>query len=149
LKKRLFLFLLFSLFSSCKDKPAKGLGLTTKNQFFPCPKNPNCVSSFENPKNEKNFIRPIKFLGQKETIIKKLVTLIENNPNAKIVERKENYIRAEYTSSFFKFVDDIQFYFGKKNIIHIKSSSRVGYSDFGKNKQRVEEIELTLQQESE
>tara|TARA_Y100001970_G_C14091995_1_gene780545 strand:- start:142 stop:594 length:453 start_codon:yes stop_codon:yes gene_type:complete len=139
-------FLFCIIFTSCKDRPAKGLGLTSENKFFPCPETPNCVSSFENPSNERNFISPIKFFGGKEATILKLEKLIKKNPSAKIVEKKENYLRAEYTSSVFKFVDDIQFYFGQENTIHVKSASRVGRSDFGKNRERVREIEFALQQ---
>ena len=145
-KPIILLFLFCFIFTSCKDRPAKGLGLTPENKFFPCPKTPNCVSSFENPNDEEHFISPIKFFGGKEATIKKLEKLIGANPNAKIVEKKENYLRAEYTSSIFKFVDDIQFYFGQESTIHIRSASRVGRRDFGKNRERVREIEFALQQ---
>ncbi len=140
------LFLFCILFSSCKDKPAEGLGLTPENKFFPCLKGQSCVSSFENPSNEKNYISPIKFFGGKEATIKKLEKLIEKKPNTKVVEKKENYLRAEYTSSIFKIVDDIQFYFGQKNLIHVKSASRGGNRFFGKNRERIREIEFALQQ---
>ena len=147
MEKRIIILYLFCLiFSSCKDKPAKGIGLTPENKFFPCPDSPNCVSSFENSNNETNFISPIKVFGEKETVIKKIEAIIENNPNAKIIEKKENYLRAEYTSLTFKFVDDIQFYFGEKGFVHVKSASRVGHSDFGKNRERIREIEFALQQ---
>ena len=145
-KPIILLFIFCITFTSCKDRPAKGIGLTPENKFFPCPESPNCVSSFENPTDEDHFISPIKFFGEKEATIQKLEKLIEKNPKAKIVEKKENYLRAEYTSSIFKFVDDIQFYFGQKNIIHVKSASRVGRNDFGKNRERVREIEFALQQ---
>ena len=122
------------------------MGLTPDNKFFPCPKTPNCVSSFENPNDEEHFISPIKFFGGKEVTIKKLEKLIEENPNATVVEKKENYLLAEYTSSIFKFVDDIQFYFGQEKVIHVRSASRVGRNDFGTNRERVREIEFALQQ---
>ena len=147
MKKHIIILSLFCLiFSSCKDRPAKGIGLTPENKFYPCPESPNCVSSFEKSNNETNFIAPIKIFGEKEAVIKKIEAIIENNPNAKVVEKKEDYLRAEYTSLIFKFVDDIQFYFGEKGFIHVKSASRIGRSDFGKNRERVREIEFALQQ---
>jgi len=142
-----FILILFSLFFlSCKDEPAKGLGLTNANTFHSCPKSPTCVSSFENPDDETHYIQPIKYFLPKETTIKKIKKIIHNNPKAKIVESSDIYIRAEYTSAIFSFVDDIQFYFGTKNIIHIRSASRFGFNDFGKNRERVREIEFALQQ---
>jgi uncharacterized protein (DUF1499 family) len=142
-----FILILSNLFFlSCKDKPAKGLGLTHSNTFHPCPKSQNCVSSFEDPNDETHYIKPIKYFLPKETTIKKIRKIIQDNPRAKIVESSDIYIRAEYTSSIFSFVDDIQLYFGAKNIIHVKSASRVGFSDFGKNRERVREIEFALQQ---
>ena len=53
---------------------------------------------------------------------------------ARIVTAEERYIHAEFTSAFFRFVDD-----GTRTI-HVRSASRVGYSDFGVNRRRVEEI---------
>jgi uncharacterized protein (DUF1499 family) len=38
------------------------------------------------------------------------------------------------------FVDDVEFYFPDEPIIHVKSASRIGYSDFGVNRERVEKI---------
>ena len=142
----LVIFCLF--FFSCKDKPARGIGLTNLKTFHPCPKSPNCVSSFDNPDDETHYIKPIKYFSTKEIIIKKVKGLIKNDPGAKIVESSENYIRAEFTSNIFKFVDDVQFYFGVEKSIHVRSASRVGYSDLGKNKERVREIEFSLQQSS-
>ena len=60
-----------------------------------------------------------------------------------VIEENDEYIHAEVRSSFFKFVDDIEFYFPKdKNIIHVKSFARTGYSDFGVNKKRMEKIRV-------
>ena len=60
----------------------------------------------------------------------------------KVVE--DNYIRAEFTSKVFRFVDDVEFYFpdtkSKETIIHVRSASRVGHSDFGVNRKRIEQI---------
>lgn len=52
---------------------------------------------------------------------------------------KENYITATFTSSIFRFVDDFEIRLDKKNnVIHLRSASRVGRSDFGINKKRIE-----------
>jgi len=38
------------------------------------------------------------------------------------------------------FVDDLEFYFSKENVIQVRSASRLGYSDFGVNRKRVEKL---------
>jgi uncharacterized protein (DUF1499 family) len=60
----------------------------------------------------------------------------------------DNYIRAEFVSKIFRFVDDVEFYFpdkkSKELLIHVRSASRVGYSDLGVNRMRIEQIRRKL-----
>jgi uncharacterized protein (DUF1499 family) len=47
----------------------------------------------------------------------------------------------------FRFVDDFMLHLTPSDgIIHIRSASRTGYSDFGVNRRRVESIKKKLQQ---
>jgi uncharacterized protein (DUF1499 family) len=56
---------------------------------------------------------------------------------------EDHYIHAEFTSAVFRFMDDVEFYFDSgAKIIHMRSASRIGYSDFGVNRQRMEEVRL-------
>jgi uncharacterized protein (DUF1499 family) len=58
-----------------------------------------------------------------------------------IITKKDNYIHATFKSRIFRFVDDVEFYFDdKEKIVHFKSASRVGHSDLGVNRKRMEEI---------
>jgi uncharacterized protein (DUF1499 family) len=67
---------------------------------------------------------------------------------SKIVVVEDNYIRAEFVSKIFRFVDDVEFYFpdkkSKELLIHVRSASRVGYSDLGVNRKRIEQIRRKL-----
>jgi uncharacterized protein (DUF1499 family) len=64
-----------------------------------------------------------------------------------VVTFEENVIQAEFLSSVFGFVDDVEFYFDdRKKIIHVKSASRVGYSDLGANRRRIEKIRKRFDQ---
>ncbi|HAE22942.1 MAG TPA: DUF1499 domain-containing protein, partial [Spirochaetaceae bacterium] len=52
-----------------------------------------------------------------------------------------------YRSKLFRFVDDVEFYFPPAlSLIHVKSASRVGYSDMGVNRKRVEDIRARFMQ---
>ena len=67
---------------------------------------------------------------------------------SKIVVVEDNYIRAEFVSKIFRFVDDVEFYFPDKKseelLIHVRSASRVGYSDLCVNRKRIEQIRRKL-----
>jgi len=43
------------------------------------------------------------------------------------------------------FVDDVEFFFPDTAVIHMRSASRVGYSDFGANRKRLEKIRQRFQ----
>ena len=66
-------------------------------------------------------------------------TLIENTPRTKIVEFDDDYLHAESTSKWMKYVDDLEVSFiPESNILSIRSESRVGESDLGVNQKRVD-----------
>ncbi|MCK5350646.1 MAG: DUF1499 domain-containing protein [Desulfobacula sp.] len=41
----------------------------------------------------------------------RLLKIFESEKRTKILMAQENYIRAEFTSALFRFVDDVEFYF--------------------------------------
>jgi len=73
--------------------------------------------------------------------MERLIDLIQGMKRARIITMKDHYIHAEFTSAFFRFVDDVEFYFDSEaKIIQMRSASRIGYSDFGVNRQRMEKV---------
>ena len=74
-----------------------------------------------------------------EEPFEQIKTFIENTPRTKIVEINGNYLHAEVTSKWMKYVDDLEISFlPESNILSIRSESRVGESDLGVNKKRVD-----------
>jgi len=66
---------------------------------------------------------------------------IEAQPRARIVEATGEYLHAEYRSRLFRFVDDLELHLRPdQRIIAVRSASRLGYSDFGVNRRRVETL---------
>ena len=109
----------------------------------PCPKTPNCVSSLD--MDRRQFVEPFHFTGSAKDAMEKLVNIISDFKRARVVSVNENLIQAEFTSLFFRFVDDAEFFFDeRKKIIHVKSASRIGYSDLGVNRRRIENIRKRL-----
>lgn len=111
-------------------------------QLRKCPDSPNCVNSQFH--DEKHFIEPIIIKATSLKAKTHILELLENMEKSKVVVVENNYIRAEFVSKIFRFVDDVEFYFpdseSKELIIHVRSASRVGYSDLGVNRKRIENI---------
>jgi uncharacterized protein (DUF1499 family) len=109
------------------------------------PSSPNAVSSQASDGSHK--IDPLACNGTQEQTMKALKALVEATPNTRIVEMKPDYLYAEYASSLLGFVDDVEFFFQPgTHIMHVRSASRVGYSDLGVNRKRIEAIRAKLVQ---
>lgn len=108
-------------------------------QLSPCPDSPNCVSSLE--QRPDHFIEPIRFQGDPDSAKRRLLEVVEQIPGSEIVEEGGIVIKAVFTSRVFRFKDDVIFYIDEqKSLIQLRSASRVGYYDFGVNRQRCETI---------
>ncbi|MEZ4872109.1 MAG: DUF1499 domain-containing protein [Bdellovibrionales bacterium] len=105
-----------------------------------CPKSPNCVCSFENP-DDSHYIAPLK---AEANPISELKSILEDL-GFKIVGYEPTYLHATETSLIFRFVDDFEAYYDAgSSMLHFRSASRVGRSDFGVNRKRVEKIRERL-----
>ncbi|EDX84637.1 conserved hypothetical protein [Synechococcus sp. PCC 7335] len=108
-----------------------------------CPTTPNCVVS-QNA-DEEHAIAPIIYKGEREAAKANIVDILGVVPRTKIVEETDNYILAESESRLMGFVDDTEFYFpADKNVIQVRAAARMGESDLGVNRRRVEQIRLAF-----
>jgi apolipoprotein D and lipocalin family protein len=115
------------------------------NKLTPCPDTPNCVSSLAEDK--KHYIEPISYEGENTVAQHELLGILSSFKRARVVKVEEDYIHAEFVSSVFRFVDDVEFSFDKtKKLIQVRSASRTGYSDLGVNRRRIEEIRKQFDQ---
>ncbi|HPI93609.1 MAG TPA: DUF1499 domain-containing protein [Deltaproteobacteria bacterium] len=130
--------MLCMLLMGCSGPRPSTLGLKD-GRLFPCPDSPNCVSTQE--RSEGHRIEPLRYTGTKENARQKLLQVIGGMPRVKIVTDSGDYIHAEFASRIFRFVDDVEFVFDDaEKLIHFRSASRLGYSDLGVNRRRMEEI---------
>jgi len=105
----------------------------------PCPDTPNCVSSQSG--DLKHAIEPIAFTGPAAEAMQRLVAMLDEMPRSKAITRSGSYLHYEFRSLVFRFVDDVECLLDADNgVIHIRSASRVGRSDLGVNRKRVERI---------
>lgn len=74
-----------------------------------------------------------------------LRTALESLPRTTIVSESPDYVHAECRSAFFGFVDDLELHLRSADgIIAVRSASRLGHSDFGVNRRRVEQVRSAL-----
>lgn len=132
-----------AMFSFSSSRPAN-LGMTD-NGFAACPKTPNCVNSFST--NPVHQIEPLHYTSSPETAFMKLKQTIAALPRTKIIRETDTYLYTEFTSRFMGFVDDVEFYLDKPaGVIQVRSASRLGESDLGVNRRRVELIRTKLKE---
>ena len=77
--------------------------------------------------------------------LKEIQEIIENTPRSVIVELDGDYLHAEFTSKWMKYVDDLEVSFiPESSKLLVRSESRVGESDLGVNQQRVDLLKSKL-----
>lgn len=105
----------------------------------PCPDSPNCVSS--QATNAAQQVDPIEFVLPPQQALARLKQILAAMPRTRIVKEEGGYLHAEVRSFLFRFVDDIEFLVDtEQSLIHVRSASRTGHSDFGVNRRRVEHV---------
>lgn len=120
-----------------------GLGIQD-GKLFPCPSTPNCVVS--QGADQDHAIAPIAYTGSREEARELLTKVLGVVPRTELVTQQENYIRVKSTSRIIGFVDDTEFYLPEnESVIHVRAAARLGESDLGVNRRRLEQIRFALQ----
>jgi uncharacterized protein (DUF1499 family) len=125
------------------------LGLR-EGKLKPPSKTPNSVSSQaalwpDAQQREAAAIAPLALKGDGPATIARLAQIIEGMDGARIVERRPDYVYAQFTTKWMRFVDDTEFWFDPAaGVIQVRSASRVGRSDLGVNRARIEAIRARL-----
>lgn len=104
-----------------------------------CPASATCVCT--QATDAEHRMEPIPFSGSLEEAMNRLKAIIAAMPRSKIVTADQRYMHVEFTSRFFRFVDDVEFLLDPDTkTLHFRSASRVGLSDLGMNRQRMEDL---------
>lgn len=136
-------FLLIFVLLASSGTRIVGVGIAD-GKLPPCPATSNCVSS--QSVDKKHAVEPLRYQEKQEEARQRLLDVIKAQKRARIVSIRGNYIHAEFTSTLFRFVDDVDFLFDDiTKVIHVRSASRVGSFDLGVNRRRVEEIRLRFE----
>ncbi len=131
------------MFSFSGTRPSN-LGVTD-GKLADCPGTPNCVSSQALESDSEHFIPPLPYSKSPSEAMSALKSVINSMERTEIVTESDQYLYAEFTSALMGFVDDVEFYLDEEaGVVHVRSASRLGQSDLGVNRKRVEEIRTKL-----
>ena len=124
--------------AGCAGDRPNNLGVRD-NRLTSCPSSPNCVSS--QVADVGHSIAPLAFNGDPDDAFARLKQLLVHRNDTMIIEDSPEYLRVELRTTLF--VDDGEFLLDRVGrVIHVRSASRLGYSDLGKNRRRIEVIRL-------
>lgn len=127
---------LLTLLGCAGERPST-LGMQN-GQLATCPDSPNCVSSSET--RQSHSITPIT--GTLSSVKQAIMQM----PGAQIIREEGNYLYAEFTTRLMGFVDDAEFLADPAaGVVHVRSASRLGHSDLGVNRKRLEAIRTAVQ----
>lgn len=119
------------------------LGIQESGQLAACPSSPNCVNSQSQDAVHK--IEPLTFDSAPTQAMADLKRVIQNQERTTIITETENYLYAEFKSKLMGYVDDVEFLLDSNaKVIHVRSASRLGQSDLGVNRKRIETIRAAL-----
>lgn len=128
-----------SLFSFSGTRPTN-LGIKD-GKLAICPGTPNCVSSQAPASDAEHKIAPLTYATSPTEAMAKLKSVIEGMERTEIITAEDNYLYAEFTSALMGYVDDVEFYLDSgAGVIQVRSASRLGQSDLGVNRKRIEAI---------
>ena len=117
-------------------------------RLAPPKRTPNNVhSQIDKAADPGHYIEPLRYPGESGRAWTKLQGIVTGLPRVKVVSSGPNYLYAEFSSRLMGYVDDVEFFFDEKaGVIHVRSASRLGSSDFGVNRERIESVRALLSQ---
>jgi len=122
------------------SQKAPELGVV-EGRLMPCPDSPNCVCSEGVATDEEHFIEPIAIRSASADAAWKTLIASVQGQGGSLVRQSDDYLLATFTSNIFRFKDDVEFRMDRDaGVIHLRSASRVGHSDFDANRKRIEGV---------
>lgn len=129
------------LFSLAGRRPPH-LGVTG-GRLAPCPPTPNCVCS--DAGGAPHAIAPLAIAGSPSEAWRVVREAVVDLPRTRIVRDAGDYVHAECRSALFGFVDDLELHLRPgEGTIAMRAAARLGYSDLGVNRRRVERLRAVL-----
>ena len=119
-----------------------------EGRLAPPKRTPNNVNSqIDRNADTEHYIEPLRYRGDARKAWETLQNIVSGMQRAKVVKSEPSYLYAEFSSKLMGYVDDTEFYLDEKaGVIQVRSASRLGRSDFGVNRERIESMRAKLAQ---
>jgi uncharacterized protein (DUF1499 family) len=99
----------------------------------------------DHPQRNSADIAPLSLTGDGPATLVTIKAIVESMSGARVVKSDSDYLYAQFTTRFMKFVDDVEFWFDPAHsVIQLRSASRVGRRDLGVNRKRIEAVRAAL-----
>ena len=129
----------------CAGARPSNLGVRD-SRLVPCPSSPNCVSSDD--ADAAHSIASLQLAVPPAQAWPAVYAAVAGLPRTKIITQADDYLHAECSSAVFGFVDDLELHLRPtQSQIAVRSAARLGRSDLGVNRRRVESLRSLLRQQ--
>lgn len=136
------LFLLFVILSlMSRHRPE--LGLSDAGRLAACPATPNCVCS--EVADSAAYVEPLRFADAPQSAWARAEAAVKA-AGGNVEQHREGYLWATFATPVLRFIDDVELRLAaEEGVIHVRSASRVGFSDLGVNRRRVVRLRRLFQ----
>lgn len=136
------ILLLVGLLLSCAGTRPADLGVR-EGRLAPCPPRPNCVCS--DARDASHRVEALQLHPDARDVWEGVREAVARMPRTRIVAEADGYLHAECESRLLGFVDDLELHLRPdQGVVAVRSASRLGYSDMGVNRARVESLRSEL-----
>lgn len=118
-----------------------------EGRLKPPSRTPNSVSSQtalypDHPQRAYAAIEPLPFKrGGAEASMQAVQQVLQSLPGVTVVQQQNGYLYAQAQTRWMRFVDDVEFWaHPQKEVVELRSASRLGYGDLGANRARMEQV---------
>jgi uncharacterized protein (DUF1499 family) len=111
---------------------------------------PNSVSSQahlhpDHPRLAYATIEPLSVGSDSAVAMARIAATVSGMRGAQVVKHEPGYVYATFETKVMRYVDDVEFWFDPASgLVQVRSASRLGYSDRGVNRVRIEAIRAAL-----
>jgi uncharacterized protein (DUF1499 family) len=136
------IMLILMVSSGCSGSRPDSIGVHDQ-RLSACPDSPNCVSS--DAVDNEHRIAPFLLSGDAHEAWQKLIEIVDSMSRTTVIKQTDSYLHAECRSLVFRFVDDLELLRDPSaGTVSVRSASRLGHSDLGINRQRMESLRQIL-----
>ena len=99
----------------------------------------------DHPQRAFADIAPLALIRDGQTTLAKIKVLAQARADVELVKSEPDYLYRQFTSRLMKYCDVVEFWYDPANqVVQVRSASRLGGSDLGVNRRRVESMRVEL-----